>query len=232
MEVADNCMDKEPDCVMIYSNDISCDSTHETAPIHHDFPESYKHINGDPGPQILEGKVEGKEYEVKECTSENSAEISQLCHVGKYKVQEVPSSNFEADLPEEKIKSELPKSKDDKKLKSSVKPASKPAVGNARANYTVPQPFALATEKRASSGTRPLGNESDVGTVVNKSSSTKNFHTSSATKHNQVTEIECAYLLIYLSILSVPINFQHSRYILLFSNFYEDAIACDNNLTV
>ncbi|XP_002284360.1 protein WVD2-like 3 isoform X1 [Vitis vinifera] len=189
MEVTDICMDNEPNCVMIYSNGVSCDSSHETAPIHHDFAESYKHINGDPEPQILEEKVEGKEYEVKECTTESSVEISQLCQVEKCEEQEKPSSNFEADLPEEKVKSEVPKSKDDKKLKSSVKPASKPAVGSARTNYTVPQPFALATEKRASCGTRPFGTESDVGTVANKSSITKNLQTPTATKHNQQTSL-------------------------------------------
>lgn len=188
MEVTDICMDQEPDCVTIYSNGVSCDSSHETAPVHHDFAGPYKDINGDPEPLILEEKVEGKQYEVKECTTESSVEISQLGQVEKCKEQELRSSNFEAYLPEEKVKSEVPKSKDDKKLKSSVKPASKPAVGNARTNYTVPQPFALATERRASSGTRPIGTESDVGTIANKSSITKNFQTLSATKHNQVSD--------------------------------------------
>ena len=179
MEVTGICTDKEPDCVMIYSNGISCDSSHETAPTDHDFVGPYKHINGDPEPQILEEKVEGKQYEVKECTTENSVE--------KCKEQEVRNSNFEDDLPEEKVKSEVPKSKDDKRLKSYVKPASK-HVGIARTNYTVPQPFALATERRASNGTRPSGIESDVGTISNKSSITKNFQTPSATKHNQVAD--------------------------------------------
>lgn len=234
MEVTDICMDNEPNCVMIYSNGVSCDSSHETAPIHHDFAESYKHINGDPEPQILEEKVEGKEYEVKECTTESSVEISQLCQVEKCEEQEKPSSNFEADLPEEKVKSEVPKSKDDKKLKSSVKPASKPAVGNARTNYTVPQPFALATEKRASCGTRPFGTESDVGTVANKSSITKNLQTPTATKHNQVADTECGFLLFFFSQSFCACTCQHSilYHILLFSSFYEVAMACSNDLTL
>ncbi|KAA8548756.1 hypothetical protein F0562_000440 [Nyssa sinensis] len=167
MEVTDICMDKTPD-VIIYSNSVSHDSSQETTPSHKDAVE---HIDGDPEPQVLEENTEVKEYEVKECTTENSVEISEFCQVEKCKEENVLSSNCEDGLPEEEMKSGVQETKDDnKKSRCAVKPASKPGNGSIRANYTIPQPFALATEKRASCGTRPIGTEHDVVTAVNKSS--------------------------------------------------------------
>ncbi|XP_057489024.1 protein WVD2-like 3 isoform X1 [Actinidia eriantha] len=188
MEVTDICMDKEPDCVIIYSNDVSHDSNQEIIARNDDVAESYKHINVDPEPQVLEENAEVKECEVKECTTEKPVEISDLCLVENFKQEEIVlSSNCESGLADENKKFEDQTRKDDyKKPKSSVKPASKPGPGNARTNYTVPQPFALATEKRASYGSRPIGNEPDVGTVVSKTSNTKTVQHLVTTKQNQL----------------------------------------------
>ncbi|XP_052191562.1 protein WVD2-like 3 [Diospyros lotus] len=190
MEVTDVCLDKEPDCVIIYSNGISHDPNHETTPSNHDVAELYEHIDGDPEPQALEENAEVKEYEIKECTTEKSIEISELSQVENCaKDDSVPGSNSEACLPDEKMKFEDQKKKgENKKVKSSVKPACKPSSGNARTNCTIPQPFSLATEKRASYGSRPVGNEPDAGTVVSKAS---NNNTNTAqhpitTKQNQL----------------------------------------------
>uniref|UniRef100_A0A5B7B0U1 TPX2 C-terminal domain-containing protein n=1 Tax=Davidia involucrata TaxID=16924 RepID=A0A5B7B0U1_DAVIN len=186
MEVTDICMDKEPDCVIIYSNGISHDSSQETTPSNHNDMESYEHINGDPEPQILKENPEVKEYEVKVCTTKNSVKISELCQVEKCE-ENVLTSNCEVGLPEEKMKSEAQETKDDnKKSKCAVKPASKPGIGSIRTNYTVPQPFALATEKRASCGTRPIGTEPDVGTAMNKTSHTNSLKHPITTKQNQL----------------------------------------------
>ncbi|KAI8012029.1 Protein WVD2-like 3 [Camellia lanceoleosa] len=160
MEVTDICLDKEPDCVIIYSNGVSHDSNQETSTFHHDVSESYEHINGDPVPQVLEENAEVKECEVKECTTENLDE--------KMKIEAQPTSD------------------DNKKSKFAAKPASKPGSGNARTKCTVPQPFALATEKRASCGTRPVGNEPDVGTTVSKSSNSNSLQHQITTKQNQL----------------------------------------------
>ena len=189
MEVTDICKDKEPDCVIIYSNDVSHDSNQEITTCNDDVAESYKHVNGDPEPQVLEENAEVKEYEVKECTTEKTVETSNLCLVENFKQEEIVlNSNCEAGLAAENKRFEDQTRKDDnKKPKSSVKPASKPGPGNARTNYTVPQPFALATEKRASNGTRPIGNETDVGTGVSKTSNTKTMQHFVTTKQNQVT---------------------------------------------
>ncbi|XP_059650789.1 protein WVD2-like 3 [Cornus florida] len=186
MEVTDNCMDKEPDCILIYSNGDSHDSSQEITPIHHDVAELYEHINGDPEPQILEENAEVKEYDVKECTTENSVEVSELCQVEKFE-ENILSSNSDAVLSEGKIKSEPQKTKNDnKKSESAVKPASKPGTGNTRMNYTVPQPFALATERRASCGIRPVGTEPDVCAAVTKSSQANSLKHPITTKQNQV----------------------------------------------
>ncbi|GFY84979.1 TPX2 (targeting protein for Xklp2) protein family [Actinidia rufa] len=188
MEVTDICTDKEPDCVIIYSNDVSIDSNQEIITCNDDVAESYKHINVDPEPHVLEENAEVKECEVKECTTEKPVEISDLCLVENFKQEEIVlNSNFESGLAGENKKFEDQTRKDDnKKPKSSVKPASKPGPGNARTNYTVPQPFALATEKRASYGSRPIGNEPDVGTVVSKTSNTKTMQHLVTTKQNQL----------------------------------------------
>ncbi|KAL5784781.1 hypothetical protein ACOSQ2_007173 [Xanthoceras sorbifolium] len=171
IEVADVCMDKEADCVIVYSNGVSHDSDHETFLNHTDLEGSYEHVDGDPALQNGEESPEVKEYEVKECTNENSVEISELGHIEKNKEeQNIVSSNLEAGLPEEKVKSEDLKPKDINKSRSAVKQSSKATAGNLRTKHTIPQPFALATEKRASNGTRPVATQSYAAAAGDKSS--------------------------------------------------------------
>ncbi|KAF8388186.1 hypothetical protein HHK36_026852 [Tetracentron sinense] len=189
-EVTDICMDEEPDCVVLYSNGVAHDPVHETAPSHRDLRESDEHSKGDPQRQILEENVEVKDYEVKECTTENSVDIPELCQVEKcdkeaHDVLCVKGGNFEAGLPEEKtMKPGSLKSSNNKKSSSLVKPSRAAAVGSVRTNYTVPQPFALATDKRASCGIRPIGIETDSG-GVNRLSNTSILQTPNTTKKSQ-----------------------------------------------
>ncbi|CAK9167952.1 unnamed protein product [Ilex paraguariensis] len=157
MEVADVCMDKEPDCVVTYSGDVSQDLSNGSTINNQDVAESFVPIIGAPEPRLLKEDDEIKEYEVKECTTESPVAISEISHVEKCKKEQ------------DKVKTEAQKSKDNsKKSRPSSKPATKSSVGNIRAKFTVPQPFALATEKRATcgSGSRPSGTEPDT---VNKS---------------------------------------------------------------
>ncbi|WRX21752.1 TPX2 [Theobroma cacao] len=178
VEVTDICMDKEPHCVIVYSNGISQDPNNITFPSHHDALESY--VNGDPELQDTEEGTEAKEYEVKECTTENSVENSE-------EEQRVLSSNLEAGLPEEKVKQEAAKTKNNKSRVSKHVP--KLAAVNVRMKHTVPQPFALATEKRASCGTRPAVAEPDAGSGVNKTSNTNGAHHPNTTKQNQQPQL-------------------------------------------
>ncbi|KAL3578078.1 hypothetical protein D5086_019582 [Populus alba] len=186
IEVTDVCMDKEPNCVIVYSNGVSHDPTHETVPDDHGVLESYEPINGVPELHSSEESTEAKEYVVKECTTEVSVEVTELSHAEKSKEdQTVVCSNFEDGLKVEKVKALNRKSKDIGQKKSSTKHASKPApAGLARTKHTVPQPFALATEKRASLGMRPSG-EPDITNGVNKSFKANNVLRPNPIKQNQ-----------------------------------------------
>ncbi|KAH7843224.1 hypothetical protein Vadar_014090 [Vaccinium darrowii] len=185
MEVTDICMDKESDCVTVYSTVVAHDSEHETAPSDLDVTQSYDHNNGDPVQQLLEANAEVKECEVKECTAEKSIKISELSEAGKCE-EVVPPPSCKESLPDEKMKLENQTRKDDnKKSKSSAKPKSRTGCGNARTNCTVPQPFALATEKRASCATRPTGIEPDAETAVSKSSNVNSLQHQHLINKNQ-----------------------------------------------
>lgn len=186
--VTDICMDKEPDCVIVYANGVCHDLDHVPDLNHHDGQESYEHINEGPEIQSTEESTEGKEYDVKECTTENSVEVSEFCHNEKYKEeQNVVNSHVKADLPEENVKSETQKTKDNNKSQISVKQASRSVAANVRTKHTVPQPFYLATERRASYGLFAGGAQPDFGSRLNKLSNANNVRHSNITKPNQVT---------------------------------------------
>ncbi|KAB5537612.1 hypothetical protein DKX38_015145 [Salix brachista] len=185
IEVTDICMDKEPNCVIVYSNGVSRDPTHETVPDDHGVLESYEPIDGVPELHSSEESTEAKEYEMKECTTEVSVEVTELSHAEKSKEgQTVVCSNFEDGLKVEKVKALNRKSKDTAQKKLSTKHASKPApAGPARTKHTVPQPFALATAKRASLGIR-LSGEPDIS-GASKSFKANNVLRPNPTKQNQ-----------------------------------------------
>ncbi|KAF8392265.1 hypothetical protein HHK36_022607 [Tetracentron sinense] len=186
-EVTDICMDKKPDCVIVYSNGVAHDPVPEIAIGHDDLEKTDEQIDGDPDPQIPEENIEVKDYEVKECTTENSVEICDLCHKEEQDVLCVKSTNFEAFSPEEKTaKPEAPKSINNKKSHSPAKSASRSAAfGSLRTNCTVPQPFALATDKRATCGSRPVGSETARGGGVNRSSNANILQSPNPTKKPQ-----------------------------------------------
>jgi hypothetical protein len=198
IEVTDICMDKESDSVIVYSNGVSHDQTHETVPHDHGVLESYEPINGVPELHSSEESTEAKEYEVKECNTEVSVEVTELSHAEKSKEgQHVVCSNFEDGLKVKKVKAVNRKSKDIGQQKSSIKRVSKPAsAAIARTKHTVPQPFALATEKRASSGIRPSGPEPDITNGVNKSFKANNVLRQNPMKQNQVWWLTIKLLVI------------------------------------
>ena len=204
IEVTDICMDKEPNCVIVYSNGVSRDPTHETVPDDHGVLESYEPIDGVPELHSSEESTEAKEYEMKECTTEVSVEVTELSHAEKSKEGEaVVCSNFEDGLKVEKVKALNRKSKDTVQKKSSTKHASKPApAGLARAKHTVPQPFALATAKRASLGIR-LSGEPDIS-GVSKSFKANNVLRPNPIKQNQVSAATRHQYLIVVNLAMCP----------------------------
>ncbi|KAL8158299.1 protein WVD2-like 3 isoform X2 [Apium graveolens] len=95
--------------------------------------------------------------------------------------------NRETGLLMEKVKSETQNMKGDcKKSGICIKHAKKSTPGNVKTKYTVPQPFALATERRAQSVTRPTGTETDAGTPGRKSYHfTSNLNTQPSLKQTE-----------------------------------------------
>lgn len=112
-------------------------------------------------PKIAEESFEEKDYEVKECTEENS--IGEKYH-GEQDTLVVKSTSFDETPPIQKFTD----------LKQTSPPASKsPGVGSVRRNCTVPQPFALATQKRGTCA-RTIGFQSAASENVNSPYAMKN----------------------------------------------------------
>ncbi|KAI3911716.1 hypothetical protein MKX01_029477 [Papaver californicum] len=159
-------MDKDPYGLIDYRNS----NTHDLANKKQDLVDMEVHINGDMDCHVAEENVELKDYEVKECTTENLVKTPGANYVVNCdKEQDVLSSKIKnlTGLSGEKTKE--PKEQkigNHKKLITSEKPAARSAATRNVKNHTVPQPFALATEKRASSGARPVGSETSA--VVSK----------------------------------------------------------------
>ncbi|KAK9068190.1 hypothetical protein SSX86_012301 [Deinandra increscens subsp. villosa] len=196
MEVTNICMDKEVDSVTIDSIDIFGGSNHDpsvdsSADIlvdssvsvngidsidifggsNHDLSgdssadilvDSSVSVNGNSKPDI-QTTDEVKEFEVKKCI------IEDINHTNNHSGDSSNDMmNSETCLVKEKTASGIQQIEgESKKPNTTVKPSSKLA----KTKHTVPQPFALATAKRALCGARPVGN------LVAKSS-----HSSQVTK--------------------------------------------------
>ncbi|GER56161.1 TPX2 (targeting protein for Xklp2) proteinfamily [Striga asiatica] len=136
LEGVETHIDKELDGIIIYSN-----GTHPEHP--------------------LNENSEIKHYERKECDVESPDEVTKLCQVEAHE-QDVPSLNHgEMNLLGESVRNDDIVIVDDDKTRGCVEKTAKSAVGNCRNKCTVPQPFALATEKRASIEPRLCGTECD-----------------------------------------------------------------------
>ncbi|OVA05313.1 TPX2 [Macleaya cordata] len=182
-------MDQDPYCLIDYPNGNAHDPINENR----DLIEMDVHIKEDLASHIVEENMELKDYEVKECTMENLVKIPDpnqvdICHKEEQDVVPSKSKNIETDFSGEKTR-ELEEQKlgNHKKVISTVKPASKSAATRSvRSNHTVPQPFALATEKRASSGARPVGAETAAAVSTNKASNVSDLHNSNTLKKSQL----------------------------------------------
>lgn len=161
-------VDKEPDGVIIYANGVTHDSDYGNA----DVAQLPEIINIDPQRDIFE-------CEVKECNNDRSAEVAKLCQV----------ETLDKNMPDD-AKSEGQKvTDDDKKRRVCGKKVSKTGAGNCKVKCTVPQPFALATEKRALSGARPYGAESDHAIAGEKPSNVRVVQHPSSMKQNPVSSL-------------------------------------------
>lgn len=146
-ETMDACTNKEQDCAAVCLNGSHavelCDGE----------------IIGPPELVSSEEGSDGKVYVVKECMVDNLGVKSEVgfvetCRNGKIK--------HEAGSQEARAKS-----------RPSVKDVSRDTVAKVQAKYTVPQPFSLATEKRASNGGANVSGGthnggSEAGSVLSK----------------------------------------------------------------
>lgn len=152
LEVRDIHMNKEGEGVIIYSTGASDDSKHGISSLQ-------EAVNSD---------SERKEFETKECDIEKAIDIPTICENMKHQ-QDFPIFITETFMPKEDATFEDQKvTNDDKKMGACGKKATKSAAGNRKTKRTVPQPFALETERRAFSGTRPFGSEFDDATAGDK----------------------------------------------------------------
>lgn len=145
-------MDKEPDGVVVYANGDSCNPNQENVSVPPLDSESCDEANGNTEHVFTEENIEVKEYDVKECTDE--IPVAKPLEDGNI---EKAALGKDAGGSKSVNKSVLP-----------TKYASKSGRGGNKIRNTVPQPFALATEKRASSATRSFTGESHEVAAVSK----------------------------------------------------------------
>ncbi|XP_028762356.1 protein WVD2-like 3 isoform X2 [Neltuma alba] len=177
VEDTDVCIIKEPDRVIVYSNGTSHEAGHENVAKHHNITESFEPIVESTEHHSSEEST--KEYEVKECTTENSVKRSDQSCIEKSEDQSFVGAPSEKNSKSYKTKA--------------VKHRSRPPIGNSHSKstgnvqkkHTVPQPFALATEKRASGVMRTLAEDTQGGhdrKLINK----KNVLTPNSLQQNKL----------------------------------------------
>lgn len=128
--------------------------------------------------ECLKEITETKECEVKNCMIVDSVEISRAIEAKEEKEQGITSLKCQSSLSEEKMEPGTEYKKEDCKNNGAfLKPANKIIAGNVKAKPTVPQPFALATERRALCGMRPTRPETEICTPQTKSSHPKGLQT-------------------------------------------------------
>ncbi|KAK4425554.1 protein WVD2-like 3 [Sesamum alatum] len=155
LEGSDIHIDKEPDGVTIYSNGVNHDSSYANAN-QKDLQLQSEFINMTLQPDdTLDENSEVKHDEIKECNSRKPIEAPKVCQFETYE-QHLLSDNSESNLSKEDATHEGRElMKDNKNTRACDKKTTSSAVGNCKSKCTVPQPFTLATEKRALYGDKP-----------------------------------------------------------------------------
>ncbi|XP_047956144.1 protein WVD2-like 3 [Salvia hispanica] len=173
-------IDKEPDGVIIYANDVTISSGCGNA-CDQDVAQLPEIIDIDP--QHVDVSDENGDCVVKECNSVKPEEIKPCQQESS--VESVAESK--SGTEKNGVKSEGHKARDhDKKTQPCGRKVTKPAVGNCKTKCTVPQPFALATERRALHGARPNGAECDNTTGGDKPSHIRVPLQPSSVKQNMI----------------------------------------------
>uniref|UniRef100_A0A7N0UYX2 TPX2 C-terminal domain-containing protein n=1 Tax=Kalanchoe fedtschenkoi TaxID=63787 RepID=A0A7N0UYX2_KALFE len=152
MEETDVCVDKEPHCVTVDSNGDFGISTEGNDVVSHERLTIFYQLTDDTDPQSQEENGDSKECEVKECTMGNSEPA--VLGIDNVEKQNIVVKDLGNSL-KEKIPVEPPKGRF-KSKETLIKLSSKNSPRSVRSSCTIPQPFTLATEKRASAGACPM----------------------------------------------------------------------------
>ncbi|XP_068635465.1 protein WVD2-like 1 [Aristolochia californica] len=148
----------EQDYIAIYSNGDVHGTPNEITPAKDEIQRSVEKIE-EPGQNVLVENSEVNRCGVKEGT-EDSIDVTNIGQDGT-DVAVVKNNSGDIVCREEMDNFEDQKPNNHKKSTSPAKVASKTSNAlNARPSCTVPQPFTLATDKRASAGSRPANLQS------------------------------------------------------------------------
>ncbi|KAK9724410.1 hypothetical protein RND81_05G070200 [Saponaria officinalis] len=161
MEVREGCTHYELNSVIVSSNETLPVVNSESVPIHRDDMDSLENPKVAPLPD---------KDDVKECPSKNTVKVPEVCRDVKGHEQSYPRIKVRKSHLQEKTEAFRMKIVGDITRKVSPKSASKSCSKNDRASCTVPQPFSLATEKRAL--TRPMETKPAVNISSPKSKTT------------------------------------------------------------
>ncbi|XP_042030506.1 protein WVD2-like 3 [Salvia splendens] len=173
-------IDKEPDGLIIYANGVTNGSGCENA-CDQDVAQLPEIIDIDP--QHVDVSDENGDCVVKECNSVKPEEIKPCQQESSVESVAESKSGIEKDG----VKLEGHKKRDhDKKTQPCGRKVTKTTVGNCKTKCTVPQPFALATEKRALYGSRPNGAECNNPTGGDKPSHIRVPLQPSSVKQNMI----------------------------------------------
>lgn len=180
-EILDACSDDESDCVVICSNGDHVD----VKPLEDIGTDEV--VKDSPDSTVLDKSMESKEFEAKESVVESQDEAVPFNQDGIFK-----NGNAVADAPMMQAENcGAPKTTYQKKSGSPIKCGAKSSGnGTLRSNCTVPQPFALATDKRASGGNRSLADVAGNGV---KPSNENNKLLSTTANNNHV-----GYFVLFL----------------------------------
>ena len=187
-EVLDMCTDDETDCILISSAsdnpERSDDHASEPSPLCGTEETIMGNSDSRVNPVTLGSKEDGAKEDIMTYPVELSISGADNC----LKEQELPcvdNLNLDAKTEEKKRVNRLvQKSTNNKNLDHPVKLASKSTAGNVKSSHTVPQPFALATDKRASGGIRAL--VPNISGDGNKNSNSDSLQSQNLVKKAQV----------------------------------------------
>jgi len=198
-EVLDMCTDEESDCVLISSASDNPERSDDHASEPYLLSGMEETIMGNSDSRVDPVTLGSEEDGAKEDIMTYPVELSIHGLDNCFKEQELPcvdNLNLDAETEEKKRVNRLvQKPTNSKNLDHPVKLASKSTAGYVKSSHTVPQPFALATDKRASGGNRAL--LPNVAGDGNKNSNSDSLQSQNLVKKAQVISFSPLFSFLF-----------------------------------